>query len=69
MCNGLRELLEEERILGKEEGMEEMITSLVYKKIRKNQSLEKIAEDLEENMEVIRPIYEKVKMELDSKDE
>ena len=65
MCNGLRELLEEERQMGKDE----LLNSQVSKKARKNLPLEKIAEDLEEDIEVIRPIYEKVKMELDSKDE
>lgn len=64
MCNGLKELLEDERMLGKEEGMDELLNSQVRKKLRKNLSLEKIAEDLEEDIEVIRPIYERAKEQI-----
>ena len=68
MCNGLKELLEDERMLGKEEGikegMDELLNLQVHKKLRKNLSLEKIAEDLEEEIEVIRPIYERAKEQI-----
>ena len=37
-----------------------MNSLLVRKKVKKNKTLEQIAEDLEEDIEVIRPIYEKV---------
>lgn len=60
VCNGLKELLEEERQIGKDE----LLNSLVNKKLRKNLSLEKIAEDLEEDIEVIRQIYEKAKAQM-----
>ena len=68
VCNGLKELMEEKRMLGREEGikegMGEMLYSQVSRKIRKNLSLEKIAEDLEEDIEVIRPVYEKAKAQM-----
>jgi len=46
---------------GKIEGHTELLLSIISKKIRKNLSLERIAEDLEEEVETIRPIYEKIK--------
>ena len=61
MCNGLKELLEDKRMLGREEGKDELLNILIGKKIRKNLSLDRIAEELEEDIEVIRPIYEKLK--------
>lgn len=70
MCNGLKELLEDKRILGREEGIkegkDELLNSLVWKKLRKNLSLDAIADALEEDVEVIRPIYEKVKKQMES---
>ena len=52
-------------ISGKEEGIkegkQEMLIIIISKKIQKNMSLDMIAEDLEEDIEVIRPIYEEVK--------
>ena len=70
MCNGLKELLEDKRILGREEGIkegkDELLNSLVWKKLRKNLSLDEIADALEEDVEVIRPIYEKVKKQMES---
>ena len=65
MCNGLKELLEDKRMLGREEGIkegkDELLNNLIGKKIHKNLSLDRIAEELEEDIEVIRPIYERLK--------
>lgn len=46
---------------GHKEGQTELLLSIINKKIRKNLSLERIAEDLEEEVETIRPLYEKIK--------
>lgn len=43
------------------QGMETTLFRLIDKKIKKNYSLDRIANDLEEDIEVIRPIYEKIK--------
>ncbi len=74
MCNGLKELLEDKRMLGREEGIKEgikegrteLLTMMVNKKIKKNLTLEMIVNDLEEDIEVIRPIYEKIKKQMES---
>lgn len=73
MCNGLKELLEDKRMLGREEGIKEgkseLLTMMVSKKIKKNLTLDMIVNDLEEEIEVIRPIYEKVKKQMENKSE
>ena len=60
-----REGLREGRIAGheegREEGREELLLVIICKKIKKNMTLEMIAADLEEDVEVIRPMYEKAK--------
>ena len=60
MCQGLDEWLEDERKIGIEQGIEQSYTMIIYKKIKKNMTLEEIADILEEDVERIRPIYEKV---------
>lgn len=60
MCQALDEMLADEREIGIEQGIEQTFSLLVRKKVKKNKTLEQIAEDLEEDNEVIRPIYEKV---------
>ena len=62
MCVAIREMLADEKEIGKEIGKEELLSNMIYKKIFKNLPLERIAEDLEEDVEVIRPLYEKVKI-------
>ena len=47
---------------GEKAGIEQTLFRLVYKKVQKNYTLDMIAEDLEEEIEVIRPIYEKAKL-------
>lgn len=47
--------------IGIEQGIEQTLLLLVRKKIKRNLTLDVIAEELEEDIEVIRPIYEKAK--------
>lgn len=44
---------------GRKEGIEQTLLLLVSKKVRKNMTLNMIADDLEEDAETIRPFYEK----------
>ena len=53
----LRERLMEE---GEQKGREEFLRSIILKKISKGKSLEQIADELEENVEDIRPLYEEL---------
>ena len=50
--------------IGIEQGIEQTIFRLVLIKVKKNYTLDMIADDLEEDVEVIRPIYEAAKMQL-----
>jgi len=50
--------------IGVEQGKEQVLFNIVVKKVRKKYTLDAIADDLEEDIEVIRPIYEKAKMEI-----
>jgi len=73
MCQALNELLEDSRLTGVEQGIErgteQAIFRIVYKKIKKNYTLDMIADDLEEEAEVIRPLYERALKELEEKKE
>ena len=51
---------------GIERGTEQTLKLIVAKKIRKNMTLDMIANDLEEDIKVIRPIYEAAKKEIES---
>ena len=64
MCQALNELLEDSRMIGIEQGTEQVLFRMVYKKVKKNFSLDMIADDLEESVEVIKPLYEKAKKEI-----
>lgn len=64
MCQAFRELLEDNRLVGVKQGIEQSIFRLVCKKVEKNYTLDMIADDLEEEVEVIRPIYEKAKKQI-----
>lgn len=44
----------------KEEGRGELLAEQITKKIAKSKTLEQIAEELEEEVESIRPLYEKI---------
>lgn len=48
---------EDSRIEGREEGRVKERILLIYKKIRKNKSLEQIAEELEDTIENVQPVY------------
>lgn len=52
---------------GIERGIEQTLQIIISKKIRKNMTIDMIAKDLEEDIEVIRPIYEAAKKEIESK--
>lgn len=69
MCQAIKEMLADERQLGmeagmekgREEGREQTLLLIVSKKVKKNMTLDMIADDLEEDVDVIRPIYERAK--------
>ena len=67
MCN-LSEGIEERGIIkgraeGRAEGRTELLKQLVQKKLAKGQSMEVIAEDLVEDVEVIRTIVDEIQTE------
>lgn len=68
MCQALEEWLEDNRRIGVkqgiEQGIEQAMFRIVCKKIRKNYTLDMIVDDLEESVEVIKPLYEKAKKEI-----
>ena len=55
---GREEGRKEGREEGRKEGQKKEQVSLIVKKIKKNKTVEEIADDLEEKEEVIAPIYE-----------
>lgn len=65
MCKALEELEEKGRqegeVKGKEKGVILALIMLVQKKVKKNKGLSQIAEEAEEDEEIIRPIYEMIK--------
>ena len=61
MCEALNELFAEELKEADLRGRKEERKELVQKKLAKNQSIERIAEDLVEDVEVIRKIAEEIK--------
>lgn len=63
----IRLFREAEREVGIEQGIEQLLCSQVTKKLKKNKTLEQITEELEEDIEVIRPIYEKYVQNLSDK--
>lgn len=75
MCKALKDWAEEERQagteigteIGKEIGKAEILSVIVCKKIQKNYTLDMIADDLELDVEEVRPIYEAAKKKLESK--
>ena len=64
MCKAIEELVakerEEGRLEGRIEGQQEQLFLQISKKIKKGKSLEQITDELEENIEVILPLYQKV---------
>ena len=59
MCKAMEEMRAQEREEGRMEGRQEQLLSLINKKMGKGKSLELIAEELEETVEAILPLYEK----------
>ena len=49
---------------GEKIGRKEQLTEFIKKKILKNKPLEQIADELEESPETIRPLYEKIRQEM-----
>jgi len=64
MCN-LSDLVEERGIeKGIEQGDRLRLVTLIQRKLAKGKSLEQIADELEETIEVIQPLYEQVLQEM-----
>lgn len=61
MCN-LSDLIEERGIA---KGKDVLLLSQIQKKLAKGKSLEQIADELEETVETILPLYEQVQRESD----
>ena len=49
---------------GENIGRKEQLSELIQKKILKNKPLDQIADELEESPETIRPLYEKIRQEM-----
>ena len=64
MCKAIEEMRaqerEEGRMEGRLEGRQEQLLTLISKKMEKGKSLEQIADEIEETVEAILPLYEKV---------
>ena len=60
MCDALLELMKDEIDECKESARQEQLQRLVEKKIKKRKSIEQIADELEETVEGILPLYQKV---------
>ena len=59
------ELQREEAIEeGREEGRELKLYEQIRKKLLKSKSLEQVADELEETLDAIRPLYEQIKEEM-----
>lgn len=56
MCTAIKEMMEDSRNEGRAEGQMEMLEQKVQAKLARNESIEKIADDLVENVEVIQQI-------------
>lgn len=50
--------------LGEKNGMQKILHDLVRKKLIKNKSLEQIAEEIEESVNTVSPMYEQIKGEM-----
>ena len=61
-----QELLNDEREAGRKEGRIESLKNQIKKKLEKGKSVEAIAEDLEEDITVIRELTEQLKQERES---
>lgn len=60
MCKAIEEMRAQEREEGRLEGQQELLLMQIHKKAAKGKTLEQIAEELEETVEVILPLYQKI---------
>ena len=60
MCKALQDLYDD----GIEQGEQNKLRELILRKIQKNKSLEQIADELEESIAVIKPIYDECLMNM-----
>lgn len=61
MCKALEELEERGRQEGRLQGQVENKLKLILKKVHKNKSFEQIVDELEEDADVVQPLYDFVK--------
>ncbi len=64
MCEALERIVEYHRQRDREEGGRLQLVDLIQKKLVKGKSLELIADELEETVEFIRPLYEQALQEM-----
>ena len=64
MCEALERIVEYHRQRDREEGGRLQLVDLIQKKLAKGKSLELIADELEETVEFIRPLYEQAIQEM-----
>ena len=64
MCDALMELMKDKLDEREQLGSQQQLLSLIQKKIQKGKSLSVIADELEETVDIIRPLYECVQTEL-----
>jgi len=61
MCKAIKELIEDGRMEGRTQGYNNMKINLIYKKIQKGKTLDRIADEMECEIDEIRPLYDLVK--------
>ena len=64
MCKALQDLYDDGISHGIEQGEQNKLRELILRKIQKNKSLEQIADELEESIAVIKPIYDECLMNM-----
>ena len=64
MCDALMELMKDKLDEREQLVSQQQLLSLIQKKIQKGKSLSVIADELEETVDTIRPLYERVQAEL-----
>ena len=62
MCGGLKALLEEGREEGREEGQRSQLASIIQKKLERGESIEKIADDLVQEVSVVISVIEDLQL-------
>ena len=60
MCTAIREMMEESKSEGRMEGNEEKLVAIVQKKLERGDSVEKIADDLVEDLSVVQQIVKEL---------